>query len=135
MQAQRRSTTASASTLIIVESPAKARKIEGYLGNSYVVAPSYGHVRQLPPQPGAVDPQRRFEVDWQVPPKKQNVVDHLCQSAQKSDRILLASDPDREGEAIAWHLAQLFQARQLPLPMWLDINLLNLPITLKPVSI
>eukprot|EP00892_Ulva_mutabilis_P003712 jgi/Ulvmu1/1712/UM116_0025.1 len=108
---QRRSTTAFASTLIIVESPTKAKKIAGYLGESYTVAPSYGHVRQLPPQPGAVDPQRQFEMDWQVPPQKQKIVDYLFRCAQKSKRVLLASDPDREGEAIAWHLAQIFQGK------------------------
>lgn len=114
VQGPTRNRGACASTLVIVESPAKARKIEGYLGNAYVVAPSYGHVRQLPPQPGAVDPQRGFEMDWQVPPQKQAVVDYLSRCAQNSERVLLASDPDREGEAIAWHLAQLFQARLPP---------------------
>lgn len=108
-QAPKRRTVAAASTLIVVESPAKARKIEGFLGDSYVVAPSYGHVRQLPPQPGAVDPKRNFKMDWQVLPRKQAVLEGLYRSAQRSERVLLASDPDREGEAIAWHLAQLLK--------------------------
>lgn len=106
-----RSTIASASTLIIVESPAKAKKIAGFLGEGYVVEPSFGHVRQLPPEPGAVDPQRNFEMNWQVDPQKANVLDGLYKSARSSDRVFLAADPDREGEAIAWHLSQLFKAR------------------------
>lgn len=114
VQAPMRSTIASASTLIIVESPAKANKIEGFLGEGYVVEPSFGHVRQLPPRPGAVNPQRNFEMNWQVPPQKAAVLEGLYESAKSADRVFLAADPDREGEAIAWHLSQLFKARIRP---------------------
>lgn len=100
---------AAASTLVIVESTDKAERLQGILGGTFVVTSSHGHVRELQQRRWAVDPTHNFELHWQ--PRSQYVLDELFKSARISDRVLLASDPGSEGEASAWHLAQLCQAR------------------------
>lgn len=98
------------STLVIVESPAKAKTIEKYLGKGYTVKSSVGHVRDLPKSnKDAVDVDGGFVPRYIVSPGKERIIDELRKSAKKADEVLLASDPDREGEAIAWHVAELIK--------------------------
>ncbi|MFA9201746.1 MAG: type I DNA topoisomerase, partial [Cypionkella sp.] len=101
--------------LVIVESPAKARTIEKYLGNDYKVLASYGHVRDLPPKDGSVRPEEDFAMDWEVYRDKQGRVKDIADLAKKADRLILATDPDREGEAISWHVRDLL-AKKKALP-------------------
>ena len=93
-------------SLVIVESPAKAKTITKFLGKGYVVKASYGHVRDLPPNRLAVDTKRNFKPQYQVLKGREKVVEELRKSARNSQAIYLATDPDREGEAIGWHLVQ-----------------------------
>ena len=95
--------------LIIVESPAKSKTIKKILGSSYEIEASYGHIRDFPPKVLGFDVQNEFTPTFEVIPEKKAVVKKLNDLAQKSDRILLASDPDREGEAIAWHVRQVIK--------------------------
>ncbi len=98
------------STLVIVESPAKAKTIEKYLGKEYKVKSSIGHVRDLPKSnKDAVDIEAGFVPKYIVSPGKEKVIKDLKNAAKKADQVLLASDPDREGEAIAWHVAELIK--------------------------
>ncbi|MDR1806254.1 MAG: type I DNA topoisomerase [Clostridium sp.] len=96
--------------LVIVESPAKAKTIQKYLGAGYEVAASYGHVRDLPVKGGglAIDVKKGFLPKYVIPEDKEKRVDELKKLVKKADKVYLATDPDREGEAIAWHLAQIF---------------------------
>jgi DNA topoisomerase-1 len=97
--------------LVIVESPAKARTIEKFLGRGYAVKASLGHVRDLPRRRLGVDVERGFEPTYVVPKEKKEIVKELAQHARAASELLLATDPDREGEAIAWHLTQAIGAR------------------------
>jgi len=99
--------------LVIVESPAKAKTINKYLGKDFIVLASYGHVRDLIPKEGAVDPDNDFAMKYQVIEKNQRHVDAITKALKKSDTLFLATDPDREGEAIAWHLYELLKERKL----------------------
>ena len=107
-------TVTSKSKLVIVESPAKARTIEKYLGRNFVVKASMGHVRDLPKSTLGVNVDADFEPKYLVPRDKSKVVKELTASVQKAGEIYLATDPDREGEAIAWHLAQATGAMDKP---------------------
>src|SRR3990172_5236951 len=93
-------------SLVIVESPAKAKTINKFLGRNYVVRASMGHVRDLPTSKLGVDGEHGFEPDYVVIPKKKKVLSELKSEAKKADHIFLAPDPDREGEAISFHLAE-----------------------------
>ena len=95
-----------AKRLVIVESPAKARTLEGFLGSRYSVKASVGHVRDLPKSRLGVDVEKEFAPKYTIPKEKKKVVDDLKKAAEKATEIFLATDPDREGEAISWHLAQ-----------------------------
>ena len=97
--------------LVIVESPAKARTIEKYLGKDFGVLASYGHVRDLIPKDGAVDPEHGFEMKYAVIGKNEKHVTAITRALKKSDALYLATDPDREGEAISWHLYELLKER------------------------
>lgn len=97
--------------LVIVESPAKAKTIKKYLGKDYEVLASYGHVRDLVPKEGAVDPAHDFRMKYQVIEKNEKHVDKIQKELKKADALLLATDPDREGEAISWHLYELLKER------------------------
>ncbi|MGH8139490.1 MAG: DNA topoisomerase I [Steroidobacteraceae bacterium] len=97
--------------LVIVESPAKAKTIKKYLGKDFDVLASYGHVRDLIPKEGAVDPDHGFSMQYQVLEKNERHVDAISRTLRKSKALYLATDPDREGEAIAWHLKEILQAR------------------------
>jgi DNA topoisomerase I len=95
--------------LVIVESPAKAKTIKKYLGKDFEVMASYGHVRDLVPKEGAVDPTRRFAMRWEVIDKNRKHVDAIARAMKKADALYLSTDPDREGEAISWHLYELLK--------------------------
>ncbi len=95
--------------LVIVESPAKAKTIKKYLGKDFEVMASYGHVRDLVPKEGAVDPARRFAMRWELIDKNRKHVDAIARAVKKADALYLSTDPDREGEAISWHLYELLK--------------------------
>lgn len=97
--------------LVIVESPAKARTLNRYLGNDYEVLASYGHVRDLLPKSGAVDPENNFAMKYEPIEKNAKSVDAIARALKKNDILYLATDPDREGEAISWHLYELLKDR------------------------
>ncbi|MBA4161509.1 MAG: type I DNA topoisomerase [Novosphingobium sp.] len=101
--------------LVIVESPAKAKTIEKYLGKDYMVLASYGHVRDLPPKDGSVRPDEGFAMDWELYGDKARQVKAITDAAKTADRLILATDPDREGEAISWHVRELL-AKKKALP-------------------
>ncbi len=98
--------------LVIVESPAKAKTIEKYLGKDYRVLASYGHVRDLPPKDGSVRPDEAFAMDWELYGDKAKQVKAITDLAKQADRLILATDPDREGEAISWHVRELLAKRK-----------------------
>ncbi|MEJ2273820.1 MAG: DNA topoisomerase I [Woeseiaceae bacterium] len=97
--------------LVIVESPAKAKTISKYLGKDFDVMASYGHVRDLVPKEGAVDPDQDFEMKYQVIERNEKHVKAIVRALKKADALYLATDPDREGEAISWHLIELLKER------------------------
>ena len=100
-----------ADNLVIVESPAKAKTIKKYLGRDFEVLASYGHVRDLVPKEGAVDPDNGFAMKYQALEKNERHVDAIARALRKAKALYLATDPDREGEAIAWHLKEMLSAR------------------------
>jgi DNA topoisomerase-1 len=95
--------------LVVVESPAKAKTINRYLGSDYSVLASYGHVRDLRPKEGAVEPDKGFDMHYEVIDRNEKHVAALQRAMKKADELFLATDPDREGEAIAWHVAELLK--------------------------
>ena len=97
--------------LVIVESPAKAKTINKYLGKNYLVLASYGHVRDLPSKNGSVDPENNFKMEWELDSFSKKYVKEITDAAADSERIILATDPDREGEAIAWHVSDLLKTK------------------------
>jgi DNA topoisomerase-1 len=99
--------------IVIVESAAKAKTINKYLGTGYRVIPSYGHVRDLPAKDGSVLPDNDFEMSWEVESDSQRVVNEIAKAVKGSSRLILATDPDREGEAISWHLLQILQQKRV----------------------
>lgn len=99
--------------LVIVESPAKAKTIEKYLGKDFKVLASYGHVRDLIPKEGAVDPEHDFAMKYQVIDRNQRHVQEITKALKEADTLYLATDPDREGEAISWHLLELLKEKKL----------------------
>ncbi len=99
--------------LLIVESPAKAKTINKYLGKDFTVLASYGHVRDLVPKEGAVDPNNNFAMRYDLIEKNEKHVDAIVKAAKGADDIFLATDPDREGEAISWHIAEILKERGL----------------------
>ena len=92
--------------LVIVESPAKAKTINKYLGKDYLVLASYGHIRDLPPKNGSVDTENKFEMLWEIDSFSKKYLKEITDAAKDSKKIILATDPDREGEAIAWHVKE-----------------------------
>src|SRR5437868_2606071 len=101
--------------LVVVESPAKAKTIEKYLGPGHRVLASFGHVRDLPPKDGSVDPDQEFAMQWQVSPDRAKQLRAITDEARKADTLILATDPDREGEAISWHVQEVLrQKKALP---------------------
>jgi DNA topoisomerase I len=100
-----------AENLVIVESPAKAKTIKKYLGKDFEVLASYGHVRDLVPKEGAVDPERNFAMQYRLIERNESKVEAISKALAKSSTLYLATDPDREGEAISWHLFELLKER------------------------
>jgi len=98
--------------IVIVESPAKAKTINKYLGSGYQVIASYGHVRDLPSKNGSVDPEQDFAMHWEVDAKSGKRLSEIAAAMKDADRLILATDPDREGEAISWHLLEVLRAKR-----------------------
>ena len=99
--------------LVIVESPAKAKTINKYLGKDYTVLASYGHIRDLPSKNGSVDPENKFKMIWEVDSFSKKYLKEITDVAKDSDKIILATDPDREGEAIAWHVKEFLDEKKI----------------------
>ena len=99
--------------LVVVESPAKAKTIEKYLGPGHKVLASYGHVRDLPRQDGSVRPDEGFAMDWEAYPDKAKQLKAIADAAKQADALILATDPDREGEAISWHVQEVLKKRKV----------------------
>ncbi len=99
--------------LVIVESPAKAKTINKYLGDDYKVLASYGHIRDLPSKNGSVDPDQDFKMEWEVDSFSKKYLKEITDAAKDSSKIILATDPDREGEAIAWHVKEYLSEKKL----------------------
>src|SRR6201746_1373531 len=95
--------------LVVVESPAKAKTINKYLGKDYEVLASFGHVRDLPPKNGSVDPDHDFKMIWEVDAKAQKRLNDIAKAMKGADKLILATDPDREGEAISWHVLEVLK--------------------------
>jgi len=100
------------SSVVVVESPAKAKTINKYLGRNYRVLASYGHIRDLPAKDGSVDPNADFKMVWEVDPKAQKRLKDIADALKSADRLILATDPDREGEAISWHVLETLRQRK-----------------------
>ena len=98
--------------VVVVESPAKAKTINKYLGPEYTVLASYGHVRDLPPKDGSVRPEEDFAMEWEVDSKSQKHVRAIAEAVKEDGALILATDPDREGEAISWHLLEALRKRR-----------------------
>ena len=99
--------------LVIVESPAKAKTINKYLGDNYKVLASYGHIRDLPSKNGSVDPDQDFKMEWEIDSFSKKYLKEITDAAKDSSKIILATDPDREGEAIAWHVKEYLNEKKL----------------------
>jgi DNA topoisomerase-1 len=98
--------------IVIVESPAKAKTVNKYLGPGYKVLASYGHVRDLPSKNGSVEPDKDFEMHWDVDPKAAKRLNEIAAAVKGADKLILATDPDREGEAISWHVLQVLTRKK-----------------------
>ncbi|HYC68652.1 type I DNA topoisomerase [Brevundimonas sp.] len=98
--------------LVVVESPAKAKTINKYLGPDFHVLASYGHVRDLPSKDGSVLPDDDFAMSWEIDPKASKRMSEIAEAAKKADRVILATDPDREGEAISWHVLDILTKKK-----------------------
>ena len=98
--------------VVVVESPAKAKTINKYLGPGYSVLASFGHVRDLPPKDGSVDPEADFRMIWEVDAKSQKRLADIAKAVKDADKLILATDPDREGEAISWHVLEVLKEKR-----------------------
>src|SRR5260370_12073823 len=96
---------------LVAESPAKAKTIGKYLGPGYTVLASYGHVRDLPAKDGSVRPDEDFAMDWLVDPQSQKRLDAIAKAVTKGGKLYLATDPDRDGEGISWHVRDGLQSK------------------------
>ncbi len=99
--------------IVVVESPAKAKTINAYLGRGYEVLASFGHVRDLPAKDGSVDPDDDFHMIWEVDPKSQQRISSIANAVKGAEKLILATDPDREGEAISWHVMEALKQRRV----------------------
>src|SRR3954470_21995984 len=97
--------------IVVVESPAKAKTINKYLGSGYEVLASFGHVRDLPPKDGSVDPKQDFKMIWEVDAKAAKRLADITKAVKGADTLILATDPDREGEAISWHVLEVLKQK------------------------
>ena len=99
--------------VVVVESPAKARTINKYLGSGYRVLASYGHVRDLPPKSGSVDPDQDFKMVWEIQEDSEKHLKEIAKAIKGADHLYLATDPDREGEAISWHVREVLKSQNV----------------------
>src|SRR3974390_441537 len=97
--------------IVVVESPAKAKTIHKYLGSGYEVLASFGHVRDLPAKNGSVDPEHNFRMVWEVDDKARKRLDDIAKAVKGASKLILATDPDREGEAISWHVLEVLKQK------------------------
>src|SRR5215510_191568 len=97
--------------IVVVESPAKAKAINRYLGSGYEVLASFGHVRDLPAKDGSVDPEHNFRMIWEVDDKSQKRLNDIARALKGANKLILATDPDREGEAISWHVLEVLKEK------------------------
>ena len=107
MATKKKTSTKEETALVIVESPAKSKTIKKILGDNYIIEASFGHIRDFPPKVVGYEPTENFQPSFVIIPEKKEVVKKLNTLAKKADKVYLASDPDREGEAIAWHVRQV----------------------------
>src|SRR5687768_1324092 len=98
--------------IVVVESPSKAKTINKYLGPDYEVLASFGHIRDLPPKDGSVDPEQDFRMLWEVDAKSNQRINDIARAVKGADRLILATDPDREGEAISWHVLEVLKEKR-----------------------
>ena len=113
--------------LVIVESPAKAKTINKYLGKDYTVLASYGHIRDLPSKNGSVDPENKFKMIWEVDSFSKKYLKEITNAAEDSDKIILATDPDREGEAQLGTLKKFWKKRNYSkIKIWKELSLMKL---------
>src|SRR6476660_9305811 len=98
--------------IVVVESPAKAKTINKYLGSGYEVLASFGHIRDLPAKDGSVDPDHGFRMVWEVDPKSNQRINAIASALKSADKLILATDPDREGEAISWHVLEVLKQKK-----------------------
>src|SRR5262249_53708004 len=105
-------TTWNCMNIVVVESPAKAKTINKYLGPSYEVLASFGHVRDLPAKDGSVDPEADFRMLWEVDSKSEKRLNDIARALKGADKLILATDPDREGEAISWHVLEVLKEKR-----------------------
>src|ERR671927_1840477 len=98
--------------IVVVESPAKAKTINKYLGSGYEVLASFGHVRDLPAKDGSVDPEADFRMIWEVDDKAQKRLNDIARALKGANKLILATDPDREGEAISWHVLEVMKEKR-----------------------
>ena len=108
-QQYRRITHWFSMNIVVVESPSKAKTINKYLGSGYEVLASFGHIRDLPPKDGSVDPDNDFRMLWEVDPQSQKRMNDIARALKGADKLILATDPDREGEAISWHVLEVLK--------------------------
>ena len=97
--------------VLVVESPAKAKTINKYLGSDYKVLASFGHIRDLPPKDGSVQPDHDFAMTWEVDTRAQKRIKDISDALKAADKLILATDPDREGEAISWHVLEVLKQK------------------------
>src|SRR3954467_13083385 len=97
--------------VVVVESPSKAKTINKYLGSGYEVLASFGHVRDLPPKDGSVDPEQDFRLLWEADDKSAKRLNDIAKAVKGADKLILAPDPDREGEAISWHVLEVLKQK------------------------
>ena len=98
--------------VVVVESPSKAKTINKYLGPDYEVLASFGHIRDLPPKDGSVDPEQDFRMLWEVDAKSNQRINDIARALKGADKLILATDPDREGEAISWHVLEVLKEKR-----------------------
>ncbi|MBU6473499.1 MAG: DNA topoisomerase I, partial [Alphaproteobacteria bacterium] len=98
--------------VLVVESPAKAKTINKYLGSGYTVLASFGHIRDLPPKDGSVKPDEDFAMTWEIDAKAQKRIKDIADAVKGADKLILATDPDREGEAISWHVLEVLRQKK-----------------------
>src|SRR5258708_10612125 len=98
--------------VVVVESPSKAKTINKYLGPGYEVLASFGHVRDLPPKDGSVDPEQDFRRLWEVDDKSAKGLNDIARAVKGAEKLILATDPDREGEAISWHVLEVLKEKK-----------------------